>query len=146
MLLLVPCRRPADAIAAIGWDHSFIPLPMTAAVLRSWEDRFGAVPIAIEPSSILLAVDAPVADATQATALAAEIIAITDSVDQREEHPSGWSEIAAGLLGTGGAIHHSPALTLDLSHWRLAFSEDIGALETLARSRMGEDLDAYWES
>lgn len=147
VLLLVPCRRPADAIAAIGWDHSFIPLVMTAAVLRSWEDRFGVVPVAIEPSSILLAVDAPVTDATQATALAAEILAVTESIDQREEHPSGWSEIAARLLGTGGSIHHSPPLTLEPSHWRLAFSEDIGVLEEdLARSRMGDDLDAYWES
>ena len=51
LLLLVPVQRPADSIAALGWDHSFMPHPMAAAVLRSWEERFGAVPVAVEPSS-----------------------------------------------------------------------------------------------
>jgi hypothetical protein len=45
-LLLVPVRRPADVVAALGWwgatNHDRSGADITA-VLRSWEDRFGAV-------------------------------------------------------------------------------------------------------
>jgi hypothetical protein len=45
-LLLVSVRRPADVVAALGWwgatNHDYSGADITA-VLRSWEDRFGAV-------------------------------------------------------------------------------------------------------
>jgi hypothetical protein len=38
---LASASRPADALPLIGWSGSGDPLP-TAAVFRSWEERFGA--------------------------------------------------------------------------------------------------------
>ena len=40
---LVPCRRPADSVALIGWLGAInvIGPAEVAAVLRSWEERFG---------------------------------------------------------------------------------------------------------
>ncbi|MGC7358384.1 DUF4253 domain-containing protein, partial [Mycobacteroides abscessus subsp. massiliense] len=49
-LLLVPVARPADVPAALGWwggtNYCLTGTDFTA-VLRSWEDRFGAVLISI---------------------------------------------------------------------------------------------------
>jgi hypothetical protein len=39
---LVPAGRPADALPMIGWNDVLISAVPKAAVLRSWEDRFGA--------------------------------------------------------------------------------------------------------
>ena len=39
---LVPAGRPADALPALGWNQAFVTAVPYAAVLRSWEDRFGA--------------------------------------------------------------------------------------------------------
>jgi hypothetical protein len=44
-LLLVPATRPADAVAHLGWLGAcnwFLSGADISAVLRSWEDRFGA--------------------------------------------------------------------------------------------------------
>ncbi|MBA0045173.1 DUF4253 domain-containing protein [Mycobacteroides sp. LB1] len=46
LLILVPVTRPADALNALGWTHGVnydIAEAQLSAVLRSWEDRFGAV-------------------------------------------------------------------------------------------------------
>ena len=76
--------------------------------------------------------------------LAGELIAITDqSLDQREEHPSGWSEMADCLLGKNTAMPHSPPLRLDAFSWQLAFVGDPGpATRALRRQRMVEVLDS----
>jgi hypothetical protein len=62
-LLLVPTRRPADAIADMGWSG---PLNMwqddtasLSAVLRSWEDRYDAIPVALGFDTLTLAVRRP---------------------------------------------------------------------------------------
>jgi hypothetical protein len=39
---LVPAGRPADALPMLGWNQAFVTAVPHAAVLRSWEDRFGA--------------------------------------------------------------------------------------------------------
>jgi len=39
---LVPAGRPADALPALGWNQAFVSAAPYAAVLRSWEARFGA--------------------------------------------------------------------------------------------------------
>ncbi|MFF3334745.1 DUF4253 domain-containing protein [Streptomyces sp. NPDC002888] len=41
VLALVPARRSADVPAAVGWSAD-APLPLLCALLRSWEERFGA--------------------------------------------------------------------------------------------------------
>lgn len=46
LLILVPATRPADALSALGWTHGVnyhISEAELSSVLRSWEDRFGAV-------------------------------------------------------------------------------------------------------
>ena len=39
---LVPAGRPADALPMLGWNTAFVTAVPHAAVLRSWENRFGA--------------------------------------------------------------------------------------------------------
>jgi hypothetical protein len=39
---LVPAGRPADALPMLGWNDALVTAVPFAAVLRSWEDRFGA--------------------------------------------------------------------------------------------------------
>jgi hypothetical protein len=39
---LVPASRPAEALPMLGWNEAFVDALGIAAVLRSWEDRFGA--------------------------------------------------------------------------------------------------------
>jgi hypothetical protein len=39
---LVPAGRPADALPVLGWNAALVTALPKAAVLRSWEDRFGA--------------------------------------------------------------------------------------------------------
>jgi Domain of unknown function (DUF4253) len=39
---LVPAGRPADALPMLGWNQALVTALPKAAVLRSWEDRFGA--------------------------------------------------------------------------------------------------------
>jgi hypothetical protein len=75
-LLLVPCVRPADAVAAVGVPpvRPIAPL-IEARLLRSFEDRFGAIPVAISPAGIALAVERPPTGKMQARRLAAELLA-----------------------------------------------------------------------
>jgi len=39
---LVPAGRPADALPMLGWNQALVTAVPFAAVLRSWENRFGA--------------------------------------------------------------------------------------------------------
>jgi hypothetical protein len=75
-LALVETARPADILSVIGWratDKFQTPLAVTA-VLRSWEDRFGARLLRIGPSAqVWLAVERPPRSLDTATAVAAEL-------------------------------------------------------------------------
>jgi hypothetical protein len=63
VIVLVPCTRPADAWNATGWTGALcnhdITTTQASAVLRSWEDRFGAVLTNIGFDTISLAVASP---------------------------------------------------------------------------------------
>jgi hypothetical protein len=74
---LVRCRRPADAVAAIGWLGSInrIEPAQVAAVLRSWEDRFGVVLAGLDFATLTLLVRHPPRTVEQALPIAAEIAA-----------------------------------------------------------------------
>jgi hypothetical protein len=74
-LMVVACSRPADAIALIGGVGSPVPGAIISAVLRSWEQRFGAVPVAIEPGHFWLAVPMPPYERDRAHDVAAEYCA-----------------------------------------------------------------------
>ncbi|WP_221353190.1 DUF4253 domain-containing protein [Streptomyces beigongshangae] len=74
-LALVPARRSADIPAAIGWCG---PADLTddvaelCAVLRSWEDRFGARVVALAADRLVVSVAAPPRTPAEAAATAAE--------------------------------------------------------------------------
>jgi hypothetical protein len=40
-LVIVPASRSSDAVALLGWSAE-APMPLLCALLRSWEDRYGA--------------------------------------------------------------------------------------------------------
>ncbi|WP_416973525.1 DUF4253 domain-containing protein [Streptomyces sp. 4F14] len=100
-LALVPARRSADIPAAIGWtgplnhDNDVARL---CAVLRSWEDRFGARVVAIGFATLAVSVAAPPTTQAEAEAIAAEHYAFCpDNIDQG----SGTIEVyAKELIGT----------------------------------------------
>lgn len=78
---LVAAGRPADVLAVIGWDGlanagDFL-LPLTA-VLRSWEDRFGARLIAVGDADAGLFVERPPRTLRAAQRIAAEQVVLAD--------------------------------------------------------------------
>jgi hypothetical protein len=95
---LVPAGRPADVLAVIGWDR-LVPrgeslLPLTA-VLRSWEDRFGARLIDVGLENLRLFVERPPRTLQAAQRLAAEQAVIADDcIDGARNIP----DIAARLV------------------------------------------------
>ncbi|NUT45564.1 MAG: DUF4253 domain-containing protein [Thermoactinospora sp.] len=72
---LAAAGRGADALVATGWQgaihHNEWQVPM-AAVVRSWEDRFGARVVCLGFNTIDLSVAAPPADLEHALHVAAE--------------------------------------------------------------------------
>jgi Domain of unknown function (DUF4253) len=81
---LVPARRPADVLAALGWvafdDLADHPNGVwIGSVLRSWEDRFGAILLKIGPGArIRLLVERPPHTLDAALKIAAEHKAFAD--------------------------------------------------------------------
>jgi hypothetical protein len=72
---LVPAERGADALAAIGWQGARHHNPWTAplaAVVRSWEDRFGVRVVGIGFDTLDLSVAAPPTSRRHALRVAAE--------------------------------------------------------------------------
>ncbi len=72
---LVPVRRGADVLAALGWSGAANHVSRTAglaAMLRSWEDRFGARVLRLGPDRLDVSVSAPPHDPLHAAAVAAE--------------------------------------------------------------------------
>lgn len=83
---LFAVQRPADVLARIGWmgavnaDASGAEL---TAVLRSWEDRYGAVLVGLGFDTLVLAVGRPPRSMEDAIRVAAELAAFCpDSVHQ----------------------------------------------------------------
>jgi hypothetical protein len=80
-IALVPAARPADVLPTVGWlasDQLQTQLPV-AAILRSWEARFGARLLAVGPGAqIRLLVERPPRTAEAAQAIAAEHFAFCD--------------------------------------------------------------------
>jgi hypothetical protein len=85
---LVSCRRPADAVATIGWMGAIdvTGAAEVSAVLRSWEDRFGAVVVGLSFATITLLVSRPPASDDDALRVAAEVAAFCkDALWQPDE-------------------------------------------------------------
>jgi hypothetical protein len=73
ILMLVPVNRPADILAVLAPQNTvyFSDNELTA-VLRSWEERFGAVVTALSAGGVDLAVGAPPRDDEQLNRVVAE--------------------------------------------------------------------------
>jgi len=104
-LALVAARRAADVPAAVGWTGFGVDAPGTpearcleiAAVLRSWETRFGARPLRIGSDSILrVLIERPPATLEAATRVAAEHVAFADEYGRYSGQP--LQELAAELV------------------------------------------------
>lgn len=83
---LVPARRSADIPAAIGWSGPLNhenDVARLCAVLRSWEDRFGARVVALGFDTMIVSVSRPPTTTAEAEALAAEHFAFCpDNIQQ----------------------------------------------------------------
>jgi Domain of unknown function (DUF4253) len=95
---LVAADRPADVLAVVGWD-ALVPraesLLELTAVLRSWEDRFGARLIEVGFADLRLFVERPPRTLEAAQLLAAEQVGLADEcIDAAGDVP----RIAARLL------------------------------------------------
>jgi hypothetical protein len=90
-----------------------MPPELTAAVLRSWEERFGAVPVQLDPSTVVLHADAPPTSVRQVRALAAEMAAITENVEDLRD--------AEQLLLTPPPLPRWAWPHLSTTLWRIAF-------------------------
>jgi Domain of unknown function (DUF4253) len=78
---LVAAGRPADVPAVLGWNGTYsrweLLLPLTA-VLRSWEDRFGARLIDVGYADLRLLADRPPRTLAAAQRIAAEQVGLAD--------------------------------------------------------------------
>jgi hypothetical protein len=94
---LVPAARPADVLARLGWQGACNSRTAVqiAAVLRSWEDRFGAWLLEVGFADIRLLVTRPPQTRQAAGSIAAEHFAFSDE---------------AGRTGLRGVTEIAPAL------------------------------------
>ncbi|MER7371459.1 DUF4253 domain-containing protein [Streptomyces lanatus] len=96
-LMLVPSRRSSDALALTGWSAE-APLPLLCALLRSWEDRFGAQVVAGFGSELHVSVARPPVGAEPANLLALEhVLSTADNIV--DDPPTPFPEYAANLIG-----------------------------------------------
>ena len=112
---LVPCRRPADAVAAIGW-HGAINRRSPAqvcAVLRSWEDRLGIVLTGLGFATLTLLVPYPPTDESEALPIAAELAALCPDVLAEDGPVDGFGYAA------GGTVAGLARLLVNRPIWRL---------------------------
>ena len=78
---LVPAARPADVLALVGYNgtvNGFGTPELLSAVLRSWEDRFGAVLVEVGFDHIRLLARRPPRTLLDAQAVAAELWPMCD--------------------------------------------------------------------
>ena len=101
---LVAADRPADVLAVIGWECLYFRgeslLPLTA-VLRSWEDRFGARLIDVGFAYLRLLVERPPPTLEAAQRLAAEQVVLADDcIDGARDIPNVAARLVNGPVWT----------------------------------------------
>jgi hypothetical protein len=95
-LALVRAERPADIPAVMAWDAE-APHEFLSALLRSWEDRFGARVVGLEGATMHVAIVRPPAAAADASLVAMEHMLLDD-----DNHPPGdlnFADYAESLIG-----------------------------------------------
>jgi Domain of unknown function (DUF4253) len=97
---LVRCPRPADAVAAIGWQGAINRRRSeeVSAVLRSWEDRFGVVLIGLGFARLTLLLPHPPSDEAAALPIAAEVAALCPDVLSEDGPVDGFGYEAGGTV------------------------------------------------
>lgn len=90
---LVPAVDGATAIAACGWPSSAVDTLEAAAVVRSWQDRFGARVCVLGINKLVMTVAGPPGDVEEARWVAAEHLAL------RKSFEAGFDEYAMALIG-----------------------------------------------
>ena len=104
LLGIVPVSRPADVPAAVGWfgtagsRQPWDDVAALSAVLRSWEDRFGALLVRMGRATLELAVAAPPWERSECLAIAAEHYAFCD--DTYTGNPGTLRDYAGLLRGS----------------------------------------------
>lgn len=95
---LMPVERGADVpVAAEWWAGEELDTGAAAAVLRSWEDRFGARVVQLGYDSLELSVAAPARDLDQAVRVAAEHFALcVENVGRERDALSHYAEELVG--------------------------------------------------
>jgi hypothetical protein len=99
---LVAADRGADALTVLGWSGPFNHTEDTAeisAVVRTWEDRFGARMVGIGLETLYLSVAAPPADQEQALRVAAEHFAFCPGNVWQGPDPCTLADYAGRLIG-----------------------------------------------
>jgi Domain of unknown function (DUF4253) len=99
-IALIPADRPADVLPVLGWCpgnwNSCFPVPSPvgfAAVLRSWEERFGARLFALTHDEACLLVERPPLDLDTALPVAAEHFVFCDEPAGRQSVRTTAAEI-----------------------------------------------------
>lgn len=100
-LALVRAERPADVPAVMAWEAE-APHEFLSALLRSWEDRFGARVVALMGSTIHVSVARPPAAAADASLVAMEHMLLGD-----DNHPCGDLNFADYAKSLAGERHWS---------------------------------------
>jgi Domain of unknown function (DUF4253) len=107
---LVPATRPADVPAVIGWTgsrNSWRDTVGMSAVLRSWEERFGALLLRVTSSTLEVAVASPPTTDDECLRVAAEHVAFCWHAE----------ETYTGQMSTDTLRHYSQRLR-DAPRWR----------------------------
>lgn len=113
---LVSCRRPADAVAVAGWMGAInLREPVeVSAVLRSWEDRFGAVLVGLGFATVTLLINRPPTSDREALRVAAEVAAFCPDALWQPESQWPYSERDRTLEALSREVVRKPV-------WRLWF-------------------------
>lgn len=98
-IALVGADRPADIPAVLAWDAE-APTVLLSALLRTWEDRFGARLIALEGASLHLAVPRPPMTSEHAAQVALEHMLLGDDL-----HSPGHLNFVDYARSLVGALH-----------------------------------------
>lgn len=99
-LAIVPVSRPADVVTAVGWTGACNyqeDLAGMSGVLRSWEERFGALLVRMDISTLWVSVASPPRTADECRRVAAEHFTFCRDVDWEDPRP--LRTYAGTLLG-----------------------------------------------
>jgi hypothetical protein len=116
LLGLVPARSGAEALSVCGWPgpvHQDFHVLEISAVIRSWEERFGARVVAAGVDTLDLSFGGPPTTKEQARAFAAELIAFC---------PAGFAgysltDLVDGIALPDGSVAGSIVAQMHMSFW-----------------------------